>query len=109
MIRTVFAAALALLLSISVRAQTAVAGTPEETHAVAGPTKRVVQLLDQGETGVNDLPDAPKGRYAAAIFDTAFERATVEEKVILRQQGTQWLLVGYFLSKKYSASQDPKQ
>lgn len=50
---------------------------------------------------LKDLPDAPQGFYSAAIFETNFERITVEEKLIFYQDGTVWRLAGYFLTKRF--------
>ncbi|MDQ3057262.1 MAG: DUF4019 domain-containing protein [Pseudomonadota bacterium] len=45
----------------------------------------------------------PAGDYAAVAFDTMFGSATVEEKVVLHNDHGTWKVMGYFLSKKYSA------
>jgi hypothetical protein len=51
---------------------------------------------------LNDLPEAPKGRYAATFFETEFNRVTAEEKFVFFQEGKSWRLAGYFINKRYS-------
>lgn len=49
---------------------------------------------------LQDMPNAPRGRYAAAFFDTDFSRVKAEEKLVFYKDGTDWRLAGYFLSKR---------
>jgi hypothetical protein len=42
-----------------------------------------------------DMPGQARGQYAAALFETTFSRATLEEKVVFYKQDGDWLLSGY--------------
>lgn len=58
---------------------------------------------------VQNMEDAPPGRYAAVFFDTEFTRATVEEKVVFYQEGNNWRLAGYFFHKRYKAGEQTQK
>ncbi|OPA86141.1 hypothetical protein BFW87_25680 [Pseudomonas fluorescens] len=47
----------------------------------------------------NEMPDAPAGRYAVVEFPSTFSTTSVKEKVILREDDSHWLIVGYFVNK----------
>jgi hypothetical protein len=49
---------------------------------------------------LNDMPEGPRGRYAAVFFDTVFARVDAEEKLVFYNESGRWRLAGYFLSKR---------
>lgn len=58
---------------------------------------------------LKDLPEGPQGFYSAALFETTFERTTVEEKLVFYQDGATWRLAGYFLRKHLKKDLDSEK
>lgn len=44
---------------------------------------------------MRDMPGAPRGQYARAVFETIFSRATLEERLLFYKQDGEWVLSGY--------------
>ena len=47
----------------------------------------------------DQMPDAPAGRYAVVEFPSTYAVTSVKEKVVLREDGNQWLVAGYYVNK----------
>lgn len=50
------------------------------------------------------MPDAPTGNYAVVECVTTFSRGPATEKVVFREDDSQWRVVGYFVNKRFNLS-----
>jgi len=57
----------------------------------------------------DQMPDAPAGRYAVVEFQSKYSVTTVKEKVVLREDDSHWLIVGYFVNKSVIWGDDAKK
>ena len=55
-----------------------------------------------GAAFTKSINGAPDGHYFFIFYKSQFDRATIEEKVVLNLEGGKWLVAGYFLSDKTS-------
>ncbi|TFY87089.1 DUF4019 domain-containing protein [Pseudomonas nabeulensis] len=52
------------------------------------------------------MPDAPAGRYAIVECVTTFTTGPATEKVVLREDDSQWLVAGYSVNKRFFSTED---
>lgn len=82
------------------------------TNSVKGLRLGLGELKEHGPVSMgftDQMPDAPAGRYAVVDFQSTYSAATVQEKVILREDDSQWLIVGYFVNKSVTLGDEARK
>ncbi|SFR95058.1 Protein of unknown function [Dyella sp. OK004] len=72
-------------------------------QALRSASGKAITRKVKGYGFTHHLANAPPGEYVAIGFDTKFTNATAVEKVIFQKDQGQWKVVGYFLSKSFTA------
>lgn len=82
------------------------------TNSIKGLRLGLGTLKEHGPVSMgftNEMPDAPAGRYAVVDFQSTYSATTVQEKVVLREDDSQWLIVGYFVNKSVTWGDDTQK
>ena len=58
---------------------------------------------------IEQMPDAPAGKYALIEFASTFSTTTVLEKVVFRNDDQQWRVVWYFFNKSVTFGGDQQK
>lgn len=70
----------------------------------------VLQKREPAAIGfIEQMPDAPAGKYALIEFASTFSTTTVKEKVVFRNDDQHWRVVGYFFNKSVTFGGDKQK